>query len=194
MAAHSSLDLPEGRLGSLDAQTRSTTRRPSTYPHGDLDPRGGRRPRHPRGARYAGSSRWTTAESGSTPSSWRARYHGGLADGLGMALMQAITFDADGNCLGGSFMDYRAAHVREMPVVGACRTWLPRAIRPSHRRQGSRRIGHGGLARRGGQRGHGRAPGGTGCGMRTCRSRRRTSGPPSRAAADGPGPHMSEER
>src|SRR5262249_46307191 len=32
--------------------------------------------------------------------------HRGLADGLGMGLMQAITFDADGNCLGGAVMDY----------------------------------------------------------------------------------------
>ena len=32
--------------------------------------------------------------------------HGGLADGVGMALMEMIAFDEDGNCLGGSFMDY----------------------------------------------------------------------------------------
>ena len=32
--------------------------------------------------------------------------HRGLADGVGMALMQIIAFDEDGNCLGGSLMDY----------------------------------------------------------------------------------------
>ena len=32
--------------------------------------------------------------------------HGGLADGIGMALMQLIAFDEDGNCVGGSVMDY----------------------------------------------------------------------------------------
>jgi len=37
--------------------------------------------------------------------------HGGLADGLGMALMEVIAFDEDGNCLGGSFMDYLMATV-----------------------------------------------------------------------------------
>ena len=81
--------------------------------------------------------------------------HGGLADGLGMALMQAIAFDADGNCLGGSFMDYL------LPTSVECPSWdWPRPSPvppPSDRGQRSRRIGHGGLARRGGQRGHGRA-------------------------------------
>jgi len=32
--------------------------------------------------------------------------HGGLTDGVGMALMEQIAFDEDGNCLGGSLMDY----------------------------------------------------------------------------------------
>jgi carbon-monoxide dehydrogenase large subunit len=41
--------------------------------------------------------------------------HGGLADGIGMALMQAIAFDDDGNCLGGSFMDYLLPTSMEVP-------------------------------------------------------------------------------
>src|SRR5262249_55294317 len=32
--------------------------------------------------------------------------HGGLAEGIGIALMEVITFDEEGNCLNGSFMDY----------------------------------------------------------------------------------------
>src|SRR5437868_4104127 len=32
--------------------------------------------------------------------------HGGLAEGVGIALMELIQFDEEGNCLGGSFMDY----------------------------------------------------------------------------------------
>lgn len=32
--------------------------------------------------------------------------HGGIVDGIGMALMEMIAFDEDGNCLGGSLMDY----------------------------------------------------------------------------------------
>ncbi len=41
--------------------------------------------------------------------------HGGLADGIGMALMQIIDFDEDGNCLGGSFMDYLLPTAMEVP-------------------------------------------------------------------------------
>ncbi|HEX3508651.1 MAG TPA: aerobic carbon-monoxide dehydrogenase large subunit, partial [Candidatus Dormibacteraeota bacterium] len=32
--------------------------------------------------------------------------HGGLAEGYGIAFMQLITFDGDGNCIGSNFMDY----------------------------------------------------------------------------------------
>ena len=41
--------------------------------------------------------------------------HGGLTDGVGMALMEFIDFDADGNCLGGSFMDYLIPTAVEVP-------------------------------------------------------------------------------
>src|SRR5206468_10331142 len=37
--------------------------------------------------------------------------------GLGMALMQAITFDSDSHCLGGSFMDYL------LPTSVECPSW-----------------------------------------------------------------------
>ncbi|HEY7222840.1 MAG TPA: aerobic carbon-monoxide dehydrogenase large subunit [Micromonosporaceae bacterium] len=41
--------------------------------------------------------------------------HGGLTDGIGMALMQMIAFDELGNCLGGSFMDYLLPTALEVP-------------------------------------------------------------------------------
>jgi aerobic carbon-monoxide dehydrogenase large subunit len=41
--------------------------------------------------------------------------HGGLAEGLGIALMQVIDFDEDGNCLNGSFMDYLIPTAMEVP-------------------------------------------------------------------------------
>jgi carbon-monoxide dehydrogenase large subunit len=41
--------------------------------------------------------------------------HGGLAEGIGMALMQIIDFDEDGNCLNGSFMDYLVPTSMETP-------------------------------------------------------------------------------
>jgi carbon-monoxide dehydrogenase large subunit len=41
--------------------------------------------------------------------------HRGLADGIGIALMQVISFDEIGNCLGGSFMDYLLPTALECP-------------------------------------------------------------------------------
>ncbi len=63
--------------------------------------------------------------------------HGGLADGLGMALMQVISFDADGNCLGGSFMDYL------LPTSMECPSWeLGATVTPSpHHPIGAKGVG-----------------------------------------------------
>jgi carbon-monoxide dehydrogenase large subunit len=41
--------------------------------------------------------------------------HGGLTDGVGMALMELIAFDEDGNCLGASLMDYLIPTAIEVP-------------------------------------------------------------------------------
>jgi carbon-monoxide dehydrogenase large subunit len=41
--------------------------------------------------------------------------HGGLADGVGMALMEMIAFDEDGNCLSSSLMDYLLPTALEVP-------------------------------------------------------------------------------
>jgi carbon-monoxide dehydrogenase large subunit len=41
--------------------------------------------------------------------------HGGLAEGVGIALMEIISFDEDGNCLNGSFMDYLVPTSMEVP-------------------------------------------------------------------------------
>jgi len=41
--------------------------------------------------------------------------HGGLTDGVGMALMEVLAFDEDGNCLGASLMDYLIPTAVEVP-------------------------------------------------------------------------------
>jgi carbon-monoxide dehydrogenase large subunit len=41
--------------------------------------------------------------------------HRGLTDGVGMALMEMISFDDDGNCLGASLMDYLIPSSLEVP-------------------------------------------------------------------------------
>src|SRR5439155_9090375 len=52
--------------------------------------------------------------------------HGGLAEGLGIALMEVLTFDEQGNCLNGSFMDYL------LPTALECPEWeLGETVTPS---------------------------------------------------------------
>jgi carbon-monoxide dehydrogenase large subunit len=63
--------------------------------------------------------------------------HGGLADGVGMALMEVIAFDEDGNHLGGSFMDYL------LPTSMECPSWeLGETVTPSpHHPIGAKGVG-----------------------------------------------------
>ena len=77
--------------------------------------------------------------------------HGGLVDGIGMALMEVIAFDKDGNCLGGSFMDYLLPTAVEVPDVRARRDRHAVAA-PSARLQGRRRVGDRRFAAGGGER------------------------------------------
>ena len=63
--------------------------------------------------------------------------HGGLADGVGMALMQLMAFDEDGNHLGASFMDYL------LPTSMECPSWeLGETVTPSpHHPIGAKGVG-----------------------------------------------------
>jgi len=56
--------------------------------------------------------------------------HGGLTDGVGMALMEYIGFDSDGNCLGGSLMDYLIPTAREVPDWETGATYTPSPHHP----------------------------------------------------------------
>jgi len=49
------------------------------------------------------------------PTIVEGQIHGGLAEGVGIALMQQIVFDEQGNCLSGSFMDYLVPSSMEVP-------------------------------------------------------------------------------
>jgi len=113
MAAHSSLELPEGVEGHLDA---SAVYNPPnlTFPFGayicvtDVDP----------GTGEVKVRRFIAVDDCGVrinPMIVEGQVHRGLADGIGMALMQAIVFDQAGNCLGGSFMDYLLPTAMECP-------------------------------------------------------------------------------
>jgi aerobic carbon-monoxide dehydrogenase large subunit len=113
MAAHSSLELPEGVEGHLDA---SVVYNPPnlTFPFGayicvtDVDPATGE----------VKVRRFIAVDDCGVrinPMIVEGQVHRGLADGIGMALMQVIAFDENGNCLGGSFMDYLLPTALECP-------------------------------------------------------------------------------
>jgi carbon-monoxide dehydrogenase large subunit len=135
MDAHSSLELPEGVEGHLDAQVVYNP--PNlTYPYGayicvvDVDP----------GTGQVKVRRFIAVDDCGTrinPMIVEGQVHGGLADGVGMALMEVIAFDEDGNNLGGSFMDYL------LPTSMECPDWeLGETVTPSpHHPIGAKGVG-----------------------------------------------------
>jgi aerobic carbon-monoxide dehydrogenase large subunit len=135
MAAHSSLQLPDGIEGHLDATTVYNP--PNlTFPCGayicvvDVDT----------GTGKVTVRRFIAVDDCGVrinPTIVEGQVHGGLADGIGMALMEVIAFDPEGNCLGGSFMDYL------LPTSMECPSWeLGETVTPSpHHPFGAKGIG-----------------------------------------------------
>ncbi|HEX8343251.1 MAG TPA: aerobic carbon-monoxide dehydrogenase large subunit, partial [Actinoplanes sp.] len=102
MRAHGAGDLPEGVEGGLEAQICYNPEN-LTYPHGayicvvDIDP----------GTAQVTVRRFVAVDDCGTrinPMIIEGQIHGGLTDGVGMALMEMISFDPDGNCLAASLM------------------------------------------------------------------------------------------
>ena len=56
--------------------------------------------------------------------------HGGLAEGFGIAFMQLITFDNDGNCIGSNFIDYLIPGSWETPRFELGETMTPSPHHP----------------------------------------------------------------
>jgi len=56
--------------------------------------------------------------------------HGGLTEGFGIAFMELITFDADGNCIGSNFMDYLIPTAWETPRFETGETVTPSPHHP----------------------------------------------------------------
>jgi carbon-monoxide dehydrogenase large subunit len=134
-AAHGTLDLPEGVEGTLDSETVYDP--PNlTFPFGayicvvDIDS----------GTGQVKVRRFIAVDDCGVrinPMIVEGQIHGGLADGVGMALMELIAFDEEGNCLNGSFMDYL------IPTALECPDWeLGETVTPSpHHPLGAKGVG-----------------------------------------------------
>ena len=128
MAAHSTLELPEGVEGHLDGTTVYNP--PNlTYPYGayicvvDVDPLTG----------TVKVRRFIAVDDCGpriNPMIVDGQVHGGLADGIGMALMEVIAFDPQGNNLGASFMDYLLPTAMECPTFELGATYTPSPHHP----------------------------------------------------------------
>jgi carbon-monoxide dehydrogenase large subunit len=113
MAARGAIELPEGVEAGLDSEAVYDP--PNlTFPFGayicvvDVDP----------GTAHVKVRRFIAVDDCGVrinPMIVEGQIHGGLTDGVGMALMEMIAFDDEGNCLGGSLMDYLIPTAVEVP-------------------------------------------------------------------------------
>ena len=111
--AYSGEPMPEGMEGGLDAQVIYDP--PNlTYPYGayiavvDIDP----------DTAQVKVRRFIAVDDCGVrinPMVVDGQIHGGLAEGIGIALMEVLTFDEEGNCLNSSFMDYLIPTALECP-------------------------------------------------------------------------------
>ncbi|MFT4286563.1 aerobic carbon-monoxide dehydrogenase large subunit [Nocardioides sp.] len=121
-------DLPEGVDGSLEAEV---TYSPDnlTYPFGayicvvDVDP----------GTAQVKVRRFVAVDDCGTRINEmivEGQIHGGLTDGVGMALMEFIGFDEHGTCLNASLMDYLIPTALEVPDWETGATYTPSPHHP----------------------------------------------------------------
>ena len=123
--AYSGEPMPEGLEGGLDAQVIYDP--PNlTYPYGayiavvDIDP----------DTAQVTVRRFIAVDDCGVrinPMIVDGQIHGGLAEGIGIALMEVISFDEEGNCLNSSLMDYLIPTALECPEfeLGATVTPCP---------------------------------------------------------------------
>jgi carbon-monoxide dehydrogenase large subunit len=107
--------MPEGVPSSLDVD-HTTKEVPSTFPNGchvaevEIDPDTG----VVRIVRYTGVNDFGTIVN---PMLVAGQLHGGVAQGIGQALMECVSYDSSGQPITGSFMDYAMPRAGDIPIM-----------------------------------------------------------------------------
>jgi carbon-monoxide dehydrogenase large subunit len=107
--------MPEGVPSSLDVD-HTTKEVPSTFPNGchvaevEIDPDTG----VVRIVRYTGVNDFGTIVN---PMLVAGQMHGGVAQGIGQALMEEVSYDSSGQPITGSFMDYAMPRAQDIPMM-----------------------------------------------------------------------------
>jgi carbon-monoxide dehydrogenase large subunit len=107
--------VPEGVPNSLDVD-HATKETPSTFPNGchvaevEIDPETGVISI----VRYTGVSDFGTIVN---PMIVAGQLHGGVAQGIGQALMEQVSYDESGQPITGSFMDYALPRATDIPAM-----------------------------------------------------------------------------
>jgi carbon-monoxide dehydrogenase large subunit len=109
------MKMPEGTPSSLDVD-HATKDTPSTFPNGchvaevEIDPQTG----VVQVVRYTGVNDFGTIVN---PMIVAGQLHGGVAQGIGQALMEEISYDGSGQPITGSFMDYALPRAEDVPPI-----------------------------------------------------------------------------
>ena len=124
----SGIQLPDGMPTTLDV-THVTEAIPGTYPNGvhavevEIDPDTG----------LTRVVKYTTVNDFGTvlnPMLVEGQVQGGIMQGLGQALMEGTVYDAEGQLVTGSFMDYAMPHAHDAPMIDVGNRPIPTKTNP----------------------------------------------------------------
>jgi carbon-monoxide dehydrogenase large subunit len=122
------LKLPDGTPATLDV-THVTEQIPGTYPNGvhvaevEIDPDTGLT----RTVKYTALNDFGTVLN---PMLVEGQIQGGVVQGLGQVLLEGAVYDADGQLVTGSFMDYAMPHAHDAPMIDVGNRSVPTKSNP----------------------------------------------------------------
>jgi aerobic carbon-monoxide dehydrogenase large subunit len=123
------LKLPEGIPASLNTDHVGNDPVPSTFPNGchiaevEIDPETGAT----RVVRYVAVNDIGTIVN---PLLLEGQIHGGVVQGLGQVLLEQTIYDADGQLITGSFMDYAMPRAHDAPMINVISHPVPTKSNP----------------------------------------------------------------